>query len=402
MDALEFKSRAELDAILVCPNAALAQRFAAALPENRTFNIVADLADYPPAQQLDARLRQFRPDVVLLDLSANTETAIDLIGMIGSFRPKIHVIGLHERNDAEVIIRSLRAGATEFLCAPFDLESLTTVITRVLRLRDAEDSSAPDRGKVYGFAGAKAGQGATTVACNTAFNCSQEGKHKVLLMDLDLIAGTVSFALRVSHSYNVLDAIRHSEKLDKALWSALVSSRDNVDVLLGPEKPELVALEGHRIHEVIEFARANYEVVIIDLPSAYDRISQATLSEADHVFLVCNPELPSLHLTRKCLTFLEQMGCSREQFSLLVNRMSRKQELSAQDIEKVFNFPVSRVFPEDHPAAHRALTSGKPVPPNCELGRLLRDFANSVLGSGGDEKKKGMAGLKLTALLSHG
>jgi Flp pilus assembly CpaE family ATPase len=99
---------------------------------------------------------------------------------------------------------------------------------------------------------------------------------------------------------------------------------------------------------------------------------------------------------------MEQMGFSRDQFSLLINRMNRKQELSPQDIEKVFNFPVSHVFPEDHPAAHRALTSGKPIPPNCELGRLLRDFSTAVAGSGGEEKKKGMAGLKLTALLSHG
>jgi pilus assembly protein CpaE len=120
------------------------------------------------------------------------------------------------------------------------------------------------------------------------------------------------------------------------------------------------------------------------------------------VFLVCNPELPSLHLTRKCLAFLEQLGFGRERFSLLINRMSRKQELAAQDIEKEFSYPVSHVFPEDHTAAHRALTSGKPIAPNCELGRLLRDFSNSAVGSGRDEKKKGMAGLKLTALLSHG
>lgn len=403
MDDLEFKSRAELDAVLVCPNASLAKKFAASLPDNRTFSIVADLSEYPTAQQLDGRLRQYKPDVVLLDLSADTETAIDLISAIAAFRPKTHVVGLHESNDAGVIIRSLRAGATEFLCAPFDLESLTTVITRILRLRDSEEAAGtPDRGQVFAFVGAKAGQGATTVAYNTAFNCAQDGKRKVLLLDLDLVTGTISFALRVSHSYNVLDAIRHSEKLDKALWSALVSTRENVDVLLGPEKPELVALEGHRIHEVIEYARANYDVTIIDLPGAYDRISQATMGEADKVFLVCNPELPSLHLTRKCLSFLEQQGFSREQFSLVVNRMSRKQELAAQDIEKVFSFPVSHVFPEDLTAAHRALTSGKPVAPNCELGRLLRDFSNSIVGSGRDEKKKGMAGLKLTALLSHG
>ncbi len=402
MDALEFKSRVELDAVLICPNASLARKFAAALPDNRTFNIVADLTEYPAAPQLDSRLRQYRPEVVLLDLSADTETAIDLIGTVSAFRPKVHVVGLHETNDAGVIIRSLRAGATEFLCAPFDLESLTTVITRILRLRDSEETQGPERGKVFAFVGATAGQGATTIAYNTAFTCAQDGKRKVLLMDQDLVAGTISFALRVSHSYNVMDAIRHSEKLDKALWSALVNSREHVDVLLGPEKPELVALEAHRIHEVLEYARANYEVTVIDLPAAYDRISQVTLGEADKVYLVCNPELPSLHLTRKCLAFMEQMGFSREQFSLIINRMNRKQELSAQDIEKVFNFPVSHVFPEDHPAAHRALTSGKPIPPNCELGRLLRDFSASVGGSGGEEKKKGMAGLKLTALLSHG
>jgi hypothetical protein len=32
----------------------------------------------------------------------------------------------------------------------------------------------------------------------------------------------------------------------------------------------------------------------------------------------------------------------------------------------------------------------------------LRDFSTAIAGSGGEEKKKGMAGLKLTALLSHG
>lgn len=402
MDALEFKSRAELKGVLVCPNTALARQFTAAIPDTRTLNIISDLTQYPPGQQLEARLRQLRPDVLLVDLSTDTETAIELIALVSSFKPTIYVVGLHDNNDAAVIIRSLRAGATEFLCAPFDLESLTTVITRILRLRESENQSAPDRGKVFAFVGAKAGQGATTLAYNTAFHCAQEGKAKVLLIDFDLTGGTISFALRVSHSYNVLDAIRHSEKLDKALWSALVNTREGLDVLLGPEKPELIGLEGHRIHEVVEYTRSLYDVVILDLPSAYDRISQATIGDADKVFLVCNPELPSLHLTRKCIFFLEQMGFGRDQFSLLLNRMSRKHELSPQDIEKVFNFPISRVFPEDYPAVHRALTGGKAIPPNCEFGRLLRDFGVSLVGTGRDDKKKGVAGLKLTALLSTG
>ena len=354
------------------------------------------------AQELEARLRQERPDVVLLDLGTDSENAVELIRDLSNLRPPIYVVGLHTANDAALIIRSLRAGATEFLCAPFDAESLTTVTTRISRLRDSEDRTAPERGKLFVFGGSKAGQGATTLAYNTAYRLSQGGKNKVLLVDLDLTGGTVSFALRVTHHYSVLDAIRHSEKLDKALWSALVTARDRVDLLLAPERPEEVTVEAHRVAEVLEFARHQYQFVIVDLPSMYDRIAQATLGDADHLYLVSNPELPSLHLTRKCLAYLEQMGMGRDQFSLLVNRMSRRQELTTEDIEKVFNFPIRFVFPEDRTATHRALTAGKPVVSNSDLGRSAETFAQSISGTEKDKQKKGTVGLRLTALLSSG
>ncbi len=401
MESQGIQSRAELAAVLICPNRVLAQQLSATIPDTRAFNVIADIKRYPTAQQLDGRLRQLRPDVVLLDLSDDTEAAIGLISVISGLRPKMHVIGLDENNDAAVIIRSLRAGATEFLCAPFDPESQTTVITRILRLRESEEKVAPERGKVLAFVGAKAGMGTTTVATNTAFAVSQEGRRKVLLADFDLMGGTISFTLRLSHSYSVLDALRHSEKLDSSLWTALTINRGGVDVLLAPDRPELVNFESHRVHEVIEYVRSFYQIIVIDLPSVYERISQATLAEADRIHIVCNPELPSLHLTRKCISTLEQMGFGRDQYSLLVNRMSRKQELGAQDMEKVFNFPISNLFPEDYGAAHRSLTAGKPIPPSCELGRSLLAFGKSIFGDDKENKKKGMAALNLKALLSE-
>lgn len=394
--------KSALKAVLLSPNRELAAQFEAATPDGQAFNVIASIKEYLSAQELEARLRQERPDVVLLDLGTDSEKAVGLIRDLSNLRPPVYVVGLHTANDAALIIRSLRAGATEFLCAPFDAESLTTVTTRILRLRESEDRAAPERGQLFVFGGSKAGQGATTLAYNTAAQLSRGGKNKVLLVDLDLTGGTVSFALRVTHHYSVLDAIRHSEKLDKALWSALVANRDGVDLLLAPERPEPITVEAHRIAEVLEFARHQYEFVIVDLPSLYDRLAQATLGDADHLYLVSNPELPSLHLTRKSIAFLEQMGMGREQFSLLVNRMSRRQELTAQDIEKVFNFPIRFVFPEDRTATHRALTAGKPVVSNTDLGRGVQSFVKSIAGSEKEESKKGTVGLRLTALLSNG
>ena len=402
MAAHEYRNPAELTAVLLCPNRQLADEFETALPDKLAVTIVADVKEYPSPQDLDARLRQLRPDVVFLDLSANVDTAVELIGVIAAARPKIHVVGLHSSSDAGIVIRSLRAGATEFLCSPFDLESLTTVITRILRLLDSEDKVSPALGKLYAFTGAKAGQGATTIATNVAFVASELGKRRVLLVDLDLAGGTISFALRLSHPYNVLDAIRHSEKIDKALWSALVSTREGVDVLLAPERPERVNIDGHRVGGVFDYARANYDIIIADLPAVYERVAEAVLADTDGVFLVSNPELSSLHLTRKCLVHLEQLSGARDQYSVLVNRMQRRDELTSQDIEKVFEVPIEFVFPEDRAAAHRALTAGKPIPPNGELGRALRSFGMTHFGNLEEVKKKGVGALAAPALSSNG
>ena len=401
MASYAIKTGAELTALLICPNRALAQQFTTTLADNKTFNILADVKNYPTPQALDMRVRQLRPDLILLDLSSSLDTALGLMPYITSFRPTVHIIGLHQTSEAEIIMRSLRAGATEFLCAPFDLATQNTVMARVLRLRETEERTQPQRGQLIAFVGAKAGYGATTLAYNTAY-ALRAANRKVLLADFDLLGGTISFALKLNHNYSLLDGIRHSDQLDTALWNALIGNAGGLDVMPAPDKPEAMTFEGHRVHEVLEYARVMYELVVVDLPSAYERISIATLGDADQVFIVCTPELPSLHMTRKCITFLDQMGFSRDRFRVLVNRTTRRDELSREDMEKVFNFPVYFGFPDDYQTVHRALTAGRPAPPNCDLGRQVTKFSQSLApleNAEAGKKKKGVSLLNLAALL---
>jgi pilus assembly protein CpaE len=290
------------------------------------------------------------------------------------------------------------------MCAPFDIATQNTVVARVLRMRETEERTQPTRGKLIAFLGAKAGYGTTTIAYNTAFALRRDGHKKILLADFDLMGGTVTFALKLNHAYSVVDGIRHSDQLDNSLWSSLIASAGELDVIPAPEKPEAGPFEGHRIHEVLEYARAIYEAVVVDLPSAYDRVSMATLGDADQIFIVCTPELPSLHMTRKCIVFLDQMGFNRDRFRVVVNRISRKDELTRQDMEKVFNLPVYCTFAEDYSSVHRALTAGKPVPSNCELGRQIQRFSETILGPkpGHDKKKRALSPRGLAELLSEG
>src|SRR5579862_5201537 len=123
-------SEPEITALMIAPNRDLAQQFLATLPVTRAFQVLADLKSYPPHQTLEIRARQLRPQVILLDLATDLSVAVELIRFVGGLTPQVHVVGLHTHSDSQAILQSLRAGASEFQCAPFDLATQRDAIAR--------------------------------------------------------------------------------------------------------------------------------------------------------------------------------------------------------------------------------------------------------------------------------
>ena len=391
----------EVTALLVCPDRSLAQQFSSTIAELKALNILADLKEYPTSPVLDQRLKQLRPDAVLLDVATDREGAMFLLSQLTASSPSVPVVGLHRSNDPEAILQCLRSGVAEFLHAPFRKEDAEQAIGRLVRRKETEVRNQPSRGQLFTFVPSKGGCGATTMACNVAHRLNKITGKKTLLADLDLTAGTIAFLFKLNHNYSLLDGIKHSHQLDESLWASLVANRWGLDILPAPEKPHALPIEPYRVHECLEYARSVYDFVVVDLASITEKVSLAMLNEADQIYLVVNPELPVLFLARKTLALLEEMGFHKEQVKVLVNRMGRAQELSTSDMEKIFRFPVHTVFPNDYNSVRRALTEGRPVADNCDLGKAYKKFAEGLAGVGQGEKKKGsLIGLK--ALFSEG
>src|SRR5271170_4967774 len=154
----------ELTALLIAPNRDLAQQFLATIPQTRAFQILADLKTYPPQQTLEIRVRQLKPNLVLLDLSSDLAAATELLRFCTTLSPPVHVAGLHTHNDSAAVLQSLRAGAIEFLCAPFDLATQREAVARMRRLVQPEAPAPSEAGHVIGFASSKPGSGASTIA----------------------------------------------------------------------------------------------------------------------------------------------------------------------------------------------------------------------------------------------
>jgi pilus assembly protein CpaE len=376
-----------LTALSVVADHELRSQFSRANDQTRAFQILSEFDAYPSQQALEVRLRQTRPDVILLDLATNLEQACGLIRAIVSLNLQTHVVGLHVRNDSDAILRSLRMGASEFLHAPFDAPTQNEALARIRRLLDPSPADQSKPGTIVTFSSAKPGSGASTLAAQTAFALRRATSQHVLLADFDLMGGMIGFYLKLTNTKSLLDALQFADQLNDVVWPSFIAVSDGVDILPAPDTPYVGAVDGVLLHALIEHVRASYDWVVIDLPVVFQRLSLLAISESDRAFLVSTAELPSLHLTRKAVNLLEHLGFPKERFQVMINRVNRRDEIAKSDIDRLLNCAIDARIPNDYFSLHRAVTLGQPVDGHGELGKAIDGLAGRLAGPGRTDRK---------------
>lgn len=402
MNVKGTKREPALTALLIAEDRELASRATTAMAETREFEILSDLKSYPQEQTLEIRLRQIQPNVVLVDLASNPESASALIRFVSKVEPPVRVIGLHWENNPDVLIRSLRAGASEFLSAPFEAEAQKEAASRIRRLMEPEARNPQEFGKLVVWSSAKPGSGASTLATQCAFALKRLTGKRVLLMDMDLFSGSIAFSLKLSPTYSLLDALERSDQLDPGLWSAFTVSAYGVDVLPAPDHAANEDFEFSRVHDVFEYARMLYDWIVVDLPTVFYRTSLFAFSEADQAYLVSTSELPSLHLARRAVGMLTQLGYGKDRFQMIVNRLNKKADISIADMQKIFACPVYASLPNDYHSLHKVVTRAEALPPDCELGRSIEQIAGKLAGLARADRKSSAALVESKPVLLEG
>jgi len=352
---------------------------------------------YPMRHQLAEVLSSEAPNLCLLEISEPREPGLALIPDLLRMDPKLPIVVVLSSNDPELVLRCLRQGASDFLIPPFTSDQVEAALQKIARLQPPVASNA---GKVFCIMPAKGGCGASTIASNLAYQMKR-GDKRVLLADLDPLAGTLSFLLKIKSNFSFMDALARSSDIDADLWKAVVTNRQGVDVLLSPEVMTEGMSELKDASSIIDYARGTYDLVVLDTGGVYGDWNLSQAQMADEILLVTTNELTSLQAVQRALTYLDANNIGRFKLRLIVNRYDRHTGLSKDVIGTALHTDIFHIMPSDSDAIQKSLMEGKPLGPATSFGKSVMGLVDRLAGTSETPSKKGSSLSGLLSLFSR-
>src|ERR1700734_3938207 len=384
-------------ALFICPNQKIIRDLAPLLRKHLPTFSGHDLNAYPMRHQLAEVVSSEAPNLCLLEVGEPPDAGLALIHDLLRLDPKLPIVVVLANNNPELVLRCLRQGASDFLIPPFTSEQVEGALQKIARLQPGRASHS---GKVYCIMPAKGGCGASTIASNLVYQMKR-GDKRILLADLDPLAGTLSFLLKIKSSYSFMDALARSHDIDADLWRSLVTNRHGLDVLLSPEVMTEGMSDLKDASSIIEYARGIYDLVVLDTGGVYGEwnLSQAQL--ADEILLVTTNELTSLQAVQRALGYLDANNIGRFKVRLILNRYARHTGLSKDVIGTALHMDIFHIMPSDYEAIQKSLMEGKPLGPATSFGKSVIGLADRLAGSAEPANKKNSSLSGLLSLFSR-
>ncbi len=347
---------------------------------------IREYSSCPPNLDDVLRLLEQDDDVIIIDLDSNPEYALDLVESIcanGSATVMLYSM----LADPVLLVRSMHAGAREFLTLPLAQNTLVEALVRASARRSETRRRKKAGGRLQVFMGAKGGDGATTLATNFAVAIVMESKQSALLIDLDLPLGDVALNLGITGEYSTISALQNSGRLDASFLSSMVVKHSSgISVLAAPGKFPQFKASNEAIDRLIEVALRNFDNVIVDIGCRIDLMDTVLFKGSATIYLILQASIAGLRNANRMITQLFSARVS--QLQIVINRFEpRVQGVTEEQIAAALTRPVQWKIPNDYAAVRRMHQTAVPlVQKDSSLSRQIRRMARSACGLSATEK----------------
>lgn len=351
------------------------------------------------------------PDVVVVDIRADASSGMAAIERLRAAHPSVAIFAIAVSAEPELILQAMRAGANEFFpwlpggatqASRTMEDSFHGAVRRAGARREAATAGARQPCVTHVFLGAKGGAGTTTVSVNCAVELARLTKRPTAIVDLKPCLGEVALFLGVRPRFTVLDAIENLHRLDRDFLRELMARhKSGLDIMAASEQFDRPnAQDAGAIEELLRVLGRLYDYIVIDAGNMINSCAVAALYAADTIFLVTNPDVPSIRNAQRLVDRVRQLGAGSERVKILLNRVSDQILIAPKQIETALGYGIHHTFSSDYRTVSTALNSGVPLAltNHSEISAQFGAFTRHLLGLQDDakpepEKRKAFLGI---------
>jgi len=332
-------------------------------------------------------IEQTAPDVGVISLDDNPDKAIQLIERLGTEAPDTAILAVSESTDGHQILRTIRAGAREFLTLPLSTEELAAALSRVSHQKFGTVDGGGRTCEVIAIAGATGGVGTTSVAVNLACVLSSDTRNSVALLDLDLALGDADVFLDAIPDYTLADVVQNVSRLDiQLLKQSLTKHSSGLYLLPRPvELHDTAAITEESIRKVIGLLKASFSHLIVDLSKTYSPVDMAAIENATRVILVTQLDLPCLRNVVRLMMSFEEIEGLKSKVEIVVNRAGLESgQISLKKAKETMGREVYALLPNDYRTMVEVRNNGVPLitqAPKAAITQAFRDLAAKLSGA---------------------
>jgi pilus assembly protein CpaE len=341
------------------------------------------LAGGNDTEQLYGEIVRLKPMAAIIALGPNSDHAVNFIQRLNTECPKTAIISAAENASPDLILRSLRAGAREFLRLPIDADELRTILDRIAEFCNTQVEVPRKKGRMIAVFSSKGGCGTSFLATNLAA-CTA---NRSILVDLNLQAGDLPLFLGVEPKYSIADMVEKRTRLDDGLINSLVTPySSHLSLLAAPKEADSAdEIEPQHVFEVLQRLRESFDLVVLDPQHTFDSITLAALDQADEIVLVLTLDIPAIRSTQRALEIFDRLGYPRKKVRIVVNRFSKQIDLDLRQVEKFIGEPVVGFVPSDYQTAVNSINLGTPLVQSDATSKIsmeIRRIAQQLTNGG--------------------
>jgi MinD-like ATPase involved in chromosome partitioning or flagellar assembly len=249
------------------------------------------------------------------------------------------------------------------------------------------------RGRLVIVFNPKGGVGKTTVSINLAAALQLRKHLRVLIIDCDTVTGHVGSSLGLPRLRTLAEAWVEGDKIgiEETVKQVALAHSSGVEVLALAATPfHTEVLVPARVAAAVAAARADYDIVVLDLHPDFGPLNLALFDLADRILVPVTPDMPCVLAAvqfREVASALEM----RERLLMVINRANSG--IAPSKVERTVGLPTLAMIRSAGPLFFQASDDGKSAveksPDAKAVGdidrladRLLAALAGETIGFG--------------------